>query len=72
MKTPPLIAVKSTNVEAIGWHGGSLFVRFKGGGLYTYADVPETVYHEGLASDSPGKWFRSSVSGSFKHKKHDA
>jgi len=72
MKQPTLTNVKSSNVDAIGWKEGSLYVRFKSGGTYRYVDVPEAVYHQGLGAESPGKWFRNSISGTYIHKKHDA
>ncbi len=71
MKHPPLTPVVSSNVEAIGHEGSTLFVRFKGGGLYVYAGVPVETYQEGLASDSPGRWFRDKIRGKFKHEQHD-
>lgn len=67
-----LTPVKSTNIEAIGYKAGTLQIRFKGGGLYHYSDVPVEVYREGLTAESPGGWFRSKVMGKFTHKKHDA
>lgn len=71
-KLPDMRNVKSTNVEAIGWHGGDLFVRFKGGKTYHYADVPQSLYHSGIVAESPGKWFREHVRGNFESKQHDA
>lgn len=69
---PPMTPVKSSNIEAIGYRGTELFVRFKGGGLYTYAGVPSEVYHGLLSSESPGGYFRSKVRGQFKHSQVDA
>ena len=68
---PPMTPVKSSNLEAIGYRGTSLYVRFKGGALYSYVGVPSEVYHEGLASESPGSWFRTKVRVQFKHEQHD-
>lgn len=67
---PPMTPVKSSNLEAIGYRGTSLFVRFKGGGVYEYAGVPSDLYHEGLKADSPGSWFRNSVRSKFPAEKH--
>lgn len=67
-----MVPVKSSNVEAIGHRGSTLHVRFKGGGLYTYTDVPAEVFREGVAAESVGGWFRSKVMGKFRHEKHDA
>jgi hypothetical protein len=69
---PALTPVTSSNIEAIGHNGSRLFVRFKGGGLYSYQGVPEEVYREGLKMESVGSWFRASVRGHYPHMKHDA
>lgn len=69
---PALTSVKSSNVEAIGHSGDRLFVRFIGGKLYSYAGVPERVYHDGLKTESVGSWFRTQVRGKFNHLQHDA
>jgi hypothetical protein len=64
--------VKSSNVDAIGYRGTTLYVRFKGGGLYTYEGVPSEVYHAGLAAESVGSWFSSAVRGKYAHSQADA
>lgn len=69
---PPMTAVKSSNIEALGHRGNVLYVRFKGGKLYSYADVPAEVYHAGVASESPGRWFRDRIRGTYRHSIVDA
>lgn len=68
---PPMKEVKSSNLEAVGHQGTRLFVRFKGGGIYSYAGVPPEVYHELAAAESPGSVFRAKVRGQYKHTLHD-
>lgn len=75
MKHPELTPVKSSNIDAIGHRGDSLWIRFKGGTVYSYDHVPEHVFKEGLAYDkaedgSVGRWFRDKVRGTYKHTKH--
>lgn len=72
MKLPPMVKVKSSNIEAIGHNPQqrALFVRFKNGGMYSYADVGEDVYHRMLAAESPGKFHAETIKGAFKHSKH--
>ena len=72
MKAPTLTKVESSRIDALGHGGGHLWIRFKGGQLYSYPDVPESVFHEGVKSDSIGKWFGAKISGKFKFVKHDA
>lgn len=69
---PALKPVESSNIEAVGHAGSRLFIRFKGGSLYSYEGVSEKVYHEGLAAPSVGRWFRSKISGHHTHTRHDA
>lgn len=68
---PSMSDVTSSHVAQIGHDGQRLFVRFKGGGVYSYDGVPKDVFDAGIKADSPGRWFRSHVSGRYRHKKHD-
>lgn len=62
----------STNVDAIDHQNGHLLVRFKGRPtVYSYADVPASVYEDLMASKSPGAFLRANVLGKFEHTKHD-
>lgn len=72
MKLPPMVKVESSNIAAIGHdpQQRALFVHFKNGGMYSYADVPEAVYHRMLGAESPGKFHSQNIIGMFKHSKH--
>lgn len=70
MKTPTMKAVQSSNLQSIGY-GSGLFVRFHGGGLYRYPEVPKEAYERGLEAESVGRWFASEVRGVYKHEKLD-
>jgi hypothetical protein len=72
VKIPHLTPVQSKNIQAMGHEGTTLWIRFKGGGLYSYDGVPAETYHEGVAADSVGGWFHSKIRGAFAHRKHDA
>lgn len=62
----------STNVDAIDHQDGCLLVRFKGRPtVYSYADVPTSVFEELMASKSPGTFLRANVLGQFDHTKHE-
>lgn len=68
---PKMKGVMSANIKALGWHSDELFVHFKDGRLYSYANVPQQVFHEGMGADSVGTWFRQKVRGHFPHTKHE-
>lgn len=53
-----MIAVQSTNVEAVGYDDGAsaLHVRFKNGDTYVYQNVPKQVFEELMAADSKGSY----------------
>lgn len=72
MKLPPMVKMESSNIDAIGHDPKEkvLFVRFKNGGMYSYADVPEATYHAMLGAKSAGKFHSEHVMGMFKHSKH--
>lgn len=60
---------KSSNVEATAYDQASqtLAVRFKGGKIYHYANVPQEI-HTGLGkAESIGKYIGAHVVGKFTH-----
>lgn len=63
---PNMVPVKSSNVMALGFSPQGLFVQFHKSGVYQYPAVPETLYLEGLQSDSVGGWLRSKVMGKYE------
>lgn len=65
-----MVPVQSSNIREVGYQGGTLHVRFVGGGRYSYAGVPPEVFHEGVKSDSVGRWFQHHVRGKYAHQAH--
>lgn len=65
---PPLTPVTSSNVKAIGYDNGTLFVEFHGSGTYRYEKVPRELYDDFLAAESAGRFFAANVRGKFGHK----
>ena len=53
--------VVSSNISLVGWADDQLYVAFKSGGAYRYADVPNQVFVDFLAAESAGKFFHSDV-----------
>jgi len=59
-------AVDSSQIKSIGYDEGTqmLEVEFRySGSVYTYFDVPKSVYDEMMASESVGKFFNAKVKG---------
>jgi len=55
--------VKSSNIASVGYKDGKMQVQFKGGGLYSYNNVPESVFSDMKAAGSVGKYFHAKVKG---------
>jgi len=67
MSDPKMMAVKSSNLNAIGYdqETETLVVEFKGGGRYAYSDVPAEVFMAFQDADSAGKFFHREVKGQY-------
>ena len=63
--------VESGNMESAGYSPESktLEIRFKGGGLYSYAGVPQSAYDGLMSAESKGKYFYANIKNSYKWKK---
>lgn len=67
--TMKLQDVESSNIEAAGYDPESkeMQVRFRGGSLYSYGNVPKSTYDGFLASESKGSFFHGNIkNGGFK------
>jgi hypothetical protein len=51
-----MIEVESSNIEAIGYHGGVCQVDFLSGSRYQYFEVPEWVFQDFLEARSKGRF----------------
>lgn len=69
-KVPEMMPVKSSNLQSLGY-GSGMFVRFHGGSMYRYPDVPKELYEQGLKAESVGKWFSTEIRGQYRHEKLD-
>jgi hypothetical protein len=64
--------VESSNIESISEHDGDnkcFEVRFKGGGLYRYKNVPKSAHSAFMSSDSKGKHFASEIKNKYEWEK---
>ena len=48
------VKVESSNITALGYTGGDLYVRFKATGVYRYRNVPPQVVLAVVFAESPG------------------
>lgn len=55
--------VKSSNIAAVGYKDGKMQIQFKGGGLYSYNNVPVDVFERLKKAPSVGKFFHRNVKG---------
>lgn len=60
-----MIPVVSTNVRAVGYEGGNLYVSFNSGGTYRYSGVPIGVYRELMSASSKGRYLHSFIKGRY-------
>ena len=56
-----MIPAESSNLAAVGYERGTLYIRFRNGRLYAYFGVPETIYRGLMAADSHGKYFHAHI-----------
>ena len=61
--------VASSNIDAIGYSLGTLYIRFKTGVCYEYHRVPFSLYEAMRNADSPGGEFHKMVKGQFEYRK---
>lgn len=69
---PQLIRVESSSIDSVGYDPDTrrLFVRFlESGNAYVYAEVPERVFNELLASNSKGRYFNDEIKGAFAYRR---
>ena len=53
--------VRSSNVRALGYEAGILYVQYASGEVYRYANVTEDLFDEIRSADSIGRMLRSAV-----------
>ena len=65
------IPVSSSDLSQVGYDKSKseLTIIFKSGGVYTYLNVPESVYTGLLGADSQGKYFHAYIKDSYTFRK---
>ena len=59
--------IQSSMITSIGYESSSstLEIEFKGGAIWQYYDVPESVYYDMSNSGSHGKFFHANIKGQY-------
>lgn len=62
-------SIPSSNIDAVGHEGTTLYVRFKSGPTWKYDDVNAATYEEMMASGSIGSYFAKHIKPHHKAEK---
>lgn len=65
---PSMIPVSSSNLAAVGYENGILYIRFNNGRLYTYSNVPEHIYQGLMNASSHGRYFNAYIKGVYPYR----
>lgn len=65
MPLPAMTPVESSNIASIGHDGDDLYVTFKSGKTYCYADVPAGEHDAFLNAASQGKHFAEHIKNNY-------
>lgn len=69
-REPTAVMVDTPNssaFSAVGYSDGTLFVKFRDNGyVYSYEDVPQSVYNEMWAADSMGGYYNKEIKGYYE------
>lgn len=68
MQKEKMQKVASSNIDAVGYDNGNLFVAFHNGRVYSYEGVPNTEYLELLKAASVGKYFSNNIKPNYSCK----
>lgn len=64
------VSVNSSDLRSVGYDPNSqtLEIQFHNG-LYTYSNVPESVYNSLMSAGSHGKYFHQYIKGNYPYRK---
>jgi len=64
-----MIPVQSSNLSSVGYENGILYIEFNNGSMYSYDNVPVSVYQELMSAPSHGKYFHAHIKNCFAYTK---
>ena len=63
-----MVPVSSSNIDAIGYEGTTLYVQFNTGRLYAYYNVPRNLYIGLMSASSHGEYLDAYIKkGGYKY-----
>lgn len=70
MDNSEMILVESSTINKIGYaDDGDLVVEFASGTMYTYHNVPVSVFEEFKKAESKGKFLNAMIKGNYDYQK---
>lgn len=63
--TNQMYPVNSSQISYIGYEGTDLYIKFKNGTVYKYANVPKDLFDNLKNSKSVGKYFTDHIKNSY-------
>lgn len=63
------VPVSSSNLNAVAYENGILYIQFKSGSIYSYDNVPQSVYQELMSASSHGKYFSAYIRNSYPYRR---
>lgn len=63
--------VRSSTIESVSHHNGTLTIKFKSGGIYDYHDCPADLHAKLMAADSHGKFFHEHIKSKYTGKRRE-
>ena len=67
VKSMNMTPVISSDISSVGYENGTLYIRFNSGGMYSYSDVPYSVYQGLMSASSQGKYFHAYIKGHYSY-----
>jgi hypothetical protein len=60
-----ILPVSSSDLSGVGYHNGTMHIRFRSGGVYAYYNVPSSVYQGLMSAMSHGRYFHANIRGRY-------
>lgn len=61
--------VSSSNLSSVGYENGTLYIAFNSGGVYSYSNVPVSVYEGLMSASSHGKYFHAHIKNNYPYRR---
>lgn len=61
--------VSSSDLSSVGYENGTLYIAFNSGGVYSYSNVPVSVYQGLMNAGSHGKYFHQYIKNVYPYKR---